>query len=71
MSAMIAPARIETAQGRRWWKCPACGRTLGELTGDRLVIRAGDRTIKLPIVPGTEQECPRCHGESALLAVAC
>lgn len=70
MTATVAPARIETTQGRRWWKCPACGRTLGEVTSGKLIIKIDGRFIKLPIVAGVSQVCPRCGGESELGAAA-
>jgi hypothetical protein len=62
------PATIRQTQGRRWWKCHGCGRTLGEVVGDRVIIKVGDRWIRLPAVPGLELECPvpQCRETSVL-----
>lgn len=68
--AIVKPhaARVETSHGRRFAKCAVCGRTLGELTAGKLIVKAGDRIIRLPLVGGTVIECPRCCGESELEA---
>jgi ribosomal protein S27AE len=66
VAAMIAPARIETKDGRRWWFCPNCGTKLGEIVGQRVVIVAGERRITMPVANEPSQDCPRC-GESSVL----
>lgn len=64
--ATAKPAQIDTVGGRRWWRCPDCRHTLGELTGGILIVKVVNRQIRLPIVTGTEQDCPRCGGTSVL-----
>lgn len=53
---------------RRFWKCAVCGRTLGEITAEKLIVKVGERIIRLPLIAGTEQICPRCGGENRLEA---
>jgi hypothetical protein len=64
----LAPvrARIEVRDGRTFWRCPACGRTLGEVAEGMLVIKVQDRRIVVPIGP-SEQACP-CGLRSGLHA---
>ena len=51
------PATIVTRNGRRWWRC-ACGRTLGEVHDDRVIIKAGDRWLVLLLTAPITQRCP-------------
>lgn len=53
------PATIRTEQGHRWWCCPSCDRILGEIVGDRLVIRRRALSGEFPAI-GSRQACPRC-----------
>lgn len=41
---------------RRWWRCQSCRKTIGEIVGDRVVIKIGDRVIIAPL-DGIEQTC--------------
>lgn len=52
----------------QWWKCDACGRTLGEIVDQRVVIKFGDRRLSLPVVPGLDQTCPKCGKQNYLNA---
>jgi uncharacterized C2H2 Zn-finger protein len=62
-------ARIARADGRRWVSCPGCGQKLGEIVGDRLIVKAG-HALALAITVRNDQEatCPRCFAVSVLRA---
>lgn len=68
MSVAATAGLIDVVGGRRWWRCPVCRQTLGEVTAQMLVVKAGNRMIRLPLIAGTVQECPRCGSESELLS---
>jgi hypothetical protein len=58
------PADIRDRGGSKWWHCPCCGRTLGEVAGNRLVVIRGSLHWTSPVIPGMGQTCPHCHTES-------
>lgn len=60
------PAKITTERGLPMWRCPNCGQKLAEILGDRVVIKAGTRTISLPVGVEQDQVCWRCGTMSAL-----
>jgi hypothetical protein len=62
----IAPATITTEAGHTWWMCPACGKRLAELVGDRVVIRSGREQWSFPVRNQPETVCPRCLATSVL-----
>ncbi len=64
--AETVASRIETRGGQRSWLCGNCGRKLGEIIGDRVVIRIGARELRMPIQKTPEQDCPRCGQPSTL-----
>lgn len=61
------PARVVAVDGRRWWRCPGCGKTLGELREGRVVVKVGDRRLSLPAMVGLDQTCPACLVVSELV----
>lgn len=61
-----APATIEASGGRHWWRCPNCGQKLGEVVGERVIIEAGRRRLRMPVRTEPEQDCPRCGAASAI-----
>jgi len=63
---MTRPATIAARGAHRQWKCPCCGRTLGEVFADRVVVKTGDRMISFPVDAPVVQTCPKCATESAL-----
>lgn len=42
------------------WRCPCCDRVLGEVHGDRVTVKAGDRLVSFNVQADAEQICPRC-----------
>ena len=60
------PARIETIAGTREWHCPNCDAKLGEIIGERVVIRVRDRLISLRSDVEQDQVCWRCGITSSL-----
>lgn len=58
MASRPQTARIVTTNGRRWWRCPECGRTMGEVDGGIVVVKSGDRVLVLTIGAGVSQRCP-------------
>jgi uncharacterized C2H2 Zn-finger protein len=60
----IQAAKIVTVQGRRWWRCPECDKTLGEVVGGRVVVRRRDFSGEFG-VDGSSQRCPKCGAISA------
>lgn len=59
-------AAILVREGKTWWRCQSCQRTLGELVGGRVVVKVNDRRLSLPRVAGLDQVCPRCGCLSVL-----
>lgn len=57
-TAASQPACIVTRRGRRWWRCPACRRTMGEVRDGVVLVKAGDRMLVLTIGPRVAQRCP-------------
>lgn len=48
------------------WECPNCGQRLGDVMGDRVVIKMSDRRISIPLRDGTDQTCWKCGAYSEL-----
>ena len=48
------------------WECPNCGQRLGDVMGDRVVIKVTGRRISIPLRNGTDQACPKCGAYSEL-----
>lgn len=68
---MSASAANLVARGRHVvWKCPCCGRTLGEVYDDRVTVKAGDRMLVFPLSAPVEQHCSRCGTISVAKATA-
>lgn len=63
------PARItKNHDGHRYWSCPNCGRTIGEIVGERLVILIKrDLVGSYDLVARPVLTCLRCHTSSSLL----
>jgi ribosomal protein L37AE/L43A len=57
-------ARVVVRGGKRWWLCPNCDHTLGELVGVRLVVVIRGRRFTFELVPRLRQTCPSCGHES-------
>lgn len=55
----IQPAKVVVADGRRWWHCPACGKRLGEIVSDRVVVKIGEREFRMAVQSQPDQTCPR------------
>lgn len=65
---VLTAGNVVAVNGRLWWRCATCGRTLGELIAGRIVIKAGDRLVIAPAGAAIEQRCPMCGGMSVLLS---
>lgn len=63
MPVMVAvlPGRLVDS---RWWCCPNCPAKLGELIGNRVVIRFDARMISMALDTDPRQTCPKCGTES-------
>lgn len=48
------------------WECPNCGQRLGDVLGDRVVIKVSGRSISVPLRDGVDQSCPRCGAYSEI-----
>lgn len=59
-------AAVVERQGRRWWLCPNCRKTAGEIIGERFVIKLGKLTLTYPAVKGMTHTCIGCGYESRL-----
>lgn len=58
---MTIEARIRQAGTHRFWTCPGCSRTLGEIIGVRLVIIVQrERILNFPITDDLHMTCPKC-----------
>lgn len=57
------PALVVTRNGRQWWLCSDCKKTLAELTAGHVEIKVGPRHITL-ISDVTLQTCPQCGAAS-------
>jgi hypothetical protein len=69
LTAAVHIAQPETVNGRQWWRCPCCRRTLAEIVGDRIVVKVAHQTVRLPRVGDVDQPCPRCGAVSVLRGV--
>lgn len=63
---MTKPAKLTSHGAHQRWACPCCNRTLGEVYGDRVVVKAGERLISFPRSAQVNQTCPSCATESAI-----
>ena len=48
------------------WQCPNCGQRLGDVMGERVVIRISERRISVPLRDGIDQACWKCGTHSEL-----
>lgn len=72
MTEHPATARIERRDGVRWVLCPACSARMGELAGDRLVVKSRGKPVWIAIVDVDQiVVCPRCYSRTVLAAEAC
>ena len=64
----VIEATVIKSDGHTWWTCPDCGRKLGEIRGDRVVITAGQRHLVIFLTNDQVQRCPApaCGQESRL-----
>jgi YgiT-type zinc finger domain-containing protein len=62
-SITTKPALLLIRNGRQWWTCPACKKTLGEVTAGHVEVKIGPRQITL-ISDVTVQTCPQCGAAS-------
>jgi hypothetical protein len=60
-----SPRPLSASEDRRWWRC-ACGRTLGEIAGDRVIVRRRDFSGDFP-ADGARQFCPKCGREHVIV----
>ena len=61
-------AVVMVSHGRRWWKCPACGRTLAEIVENRVVVKVGSRYVVIFLHNDQMQRCPHpASGASSVL----
>jgi hypothetical protein len=63
------PAKItRNPDGHRYWSCPNCSRTIGEIMGERLVVLVKrDLVASFRITGDLVMVCMRCHTSSTLL----
>jgi hypothetical protein len=66
METQQRQAVILEREGKRWWRCPCCRKTMGEFVGWRLIVMTHGRTFTFPLVIGMTQTCPHCGQESEL-----
>jgi hypothetical protein len=64
----ILPAKIIEADGRRFWHCPSCGKRLGEIVGERVVVKIGERWFTMKVQAQPDQGCGRCGTVSVVEA---
>ena len=60
---MLATAKARTVRGAIVVYCPnpSCNQRIGEMLGDRLVVRIRRSwAFYFPVVPGLTQTCPKC-----------
>lgn len=60
---MIQTAKSRTVNGTTVLYCPnpSCNQRIGEMLGDRLVVRIRRSwAFYFPVIPGLTQTCPRC-----------
>lgn len=62
----LAPTKQSTLPPSRWWRCEACGRTLGQVIGLRLIVVVRGEELRFPVVAGTEFPCPKCGKANVL-----
>lgn len=70
---MVVPdAKVTMERGSRVWRCPSCGRMLGEIRDDTVVIKSGDRYLVILLTSAQRQRCPnpRCGEWSELTPMA-
>ena len=60
---------LTDVQGRTFWRCPNCGRTLAEVIGTQIIVKTGDRVIRVTRANPVEQVCPKC-GETSTIEAA-
>lgn len=65
----MQPAKVVEADGRKLWRCPSCNRLLGEIVGDRVVVKVADRCFSMAVRTRPDQVCPKCSTISALEAM--
>lgn len=55
-------ADVRGGNGARFWHCPnrPCGRRLGEIVGERIVVVAGNRGLSSSVRENPIQACPHC-----------
>lgn len=63
---MVHKGKLSACGAHQRWSCPVCNRTLGEVYGDRVVIKAGDRYITFPREAPVTQTCPKCAADSTV-----
>lgn len=61
---MSQVAKMVRQGGRMVWRCPCCDCTLGEVYGDHVTVRTGDRLILFPLGANVRQVCPKCGSTS-------
>ncbi len=67
MVATIAPAKVTIDKNRvKSWRCPNCDQKLGEILGNRVVVKAGSITLFFSLRNDPEQSCFRCGTSSSL-----
>lgn len=63
---MVERAKLVDRGRHQVWACPCCDRTLGEVYGDKVTVKAGERLITFPLDAEVQQHCPRCGSVSSV-----
>jgi predicted RNA-binding Zn-ribbon protein involved in translation (DUF1610 family) len=53
-------------EGSRVWRCPNCGREIGAVIGDRVVLESGGRRLTCSVRENPVQTCFKCGQHSVL-----
>ena len=63
---MTKTAKVVARGAHRDWCCPTCGKLLGQIYDDRIIIKVRDRFIEAAVSADLRQSCPVCSTQSAV-----
>jgi predicted RNA-binding Zn-ribbon protein involved in translation (DUF1610 family) len=63
----LPKAKLSAARdGVQVWRCPNCGREIGAVIGDRVVLESGTRRLTCSVRENPVQTCFKCGQHSVL-----
>lgn len=63
----LPSARVSAARdGVSVWRCPNCGREIGQVVGERVVLESGGRRLTCSVRENPVQTCFKCGQHSVL-----